>query len=105
MAVLLQLSTSTTSLRTSIYQYIEENGRTYHKFKAGKYLLPNDEVSKASDTSRSLLTQNSRLEQDRLGLQHLLFPLTLDGHLHLAPIENLSGGIYNVLDVATSAGI
>lgn len=31
--------------------------------------------------------------------------MTLDGRLHLAPIENMPGGIHNVLDVATGTGI
>ena len=36
---------STESTRSSVYDYVEENGRTYHRFKQGKYHLPNDEVS------------------------------------------------------------
>jgi hypothetical protein len=36
--------TSTMSARSSIYDYVEENGRTYHRYKEGKYYLPNDEV-------------------------------------------------------------
>src|SRR5580692_8644625 len=51
------------------------------------------------------LQNNRQIEQDRLDLQHHLFLLTLDGRLHLAPIENLSGGIHNVLDIATGTGI
>ncbi|EON98371.1 putative methyltransferase domain-containing protein [Phaeoacremonium minimum UCRPA7] len=34
---------STVSMRSSIYNYIEENGRTYHAYNSGKYMLPNDE--------------------------------------------------------------
>lgn len=57
--------TSTASLRSSIYEHVEENGRTYHRYKQGskyhfihhathypnstaqtvEYMLPNDEVS------------------------------------------------------------
>jgi hypothetical protein len=52
-------SSSTASVRSSVYDYIEENGRRYHKYKEGReyfshyqemdltrveYLLPNDEV-------------------------------------------------------------
>lgn len=31
--------------------------------------------------------------------------LTLDGKLHLAPIDDLEGGLHNVLDIATGTGI
>ncbi|ELQ41040.1 LOW QUALITY PROTEIN: hypothetical protein OOU_Y34scaffold00308g51 [Pyricularia oryzae Y34] len=34
---------STQSLSSSLYEHVVENGRTYHKFKEGKYPLPNDE--------------------------------------------------------------
>lgn len=42
---------TTQSVRSSIYDYVEENGRTYHRFKEGKYFLPNDEVSPLEPTS------------------------------------------------------
>ncbi|KAG9233730.1 S-adenosyl-L-methionine-dependent methyltransferase [Amylocarpus encephaloides] len=77
--------TSTQSLRSSIYEDVEENGRTYHRFKQGKYPLPNDEK-----------------EQERLDLQHALFGVTLEGKLHLAPIKH---SLQNVLDIATGTGI
>lgn len=32
------------SVTESIYDHIVENGRTYHRYKEGKYMLPNDEV-------------------------------------------------------------
>jgi hypothetical protein len=35
-------------------------------------------------------------------IQHGLFLLTLDGNLHLAPLE---GAIHNALDIATGTGI
>jgi methylase of polypeptide subunit release factors len=38
-------------------------------------------------------------------LQHHLFTLTFDGKLHIAPIEELKGGIHNVLDIGTGTGI
>jgi ubiquinone/menaquinone biosynthesis C-methylase UbiE len=34
-----------------------------------------------------------------------LFTLTFDGKLHIAPIEESKGGIYNVLDIGTGTGI
>jgi hypothetical protein len=47
---------STYSTRSTIYDFVEENGRTYHRFKEGKYHLPNDEVSTQSCHSLILLT-------------------------------------------------
>jgi hypothetical protein len=32
------------SVNSSIFEFVEENGRTYHRYKEGKYFLPNDEV-------------------------------------------------------------
>jgi hypothetical protein len=40
-----------------------------------------------------------------LDLQHHLFTLTFDGKLHIAPIEEIKGGIQNVLDIGTGTGI
>lgn len=76
---------STASLRSSIYEHEKENGRTYHAFKKGKYMLPNDEQ-----------------EQERLDIQHAMFGVTLKGRLHLAPI---GPNPQNVLDFATGTGI
>lgn len=75
---------STMSVRSSIYEHVEENGHTYHRYKQGKYPLPNDEN-----------------EQERLDLQHALMNLTLHGKLYLAPI----GEPKEVLDIATGTGI
>jgi hypothetical protein len=63
---------STTSINSSILKYREENGRTYHAFKDGKYVGPNDST-----------------EQDRLDLQHHLFLLTFDNQQDKRPF---SGG-------------
>ncbi|CCF37263.1 hypothetical protein CH063_08643 [Colletotrichum higginsianum] len=35
---------SSSSMTSSIMQYREENGRTYHAFREGRYVLPNDAV-------------------------------------------------------------
>lgn len=35
---------STHSIRSSIYDYEESNGRSYHAYHAGKYYVPNDAV-------------------------------------------------------------
>jgi SAM-dependent methyltransferase len=45
---------------------------------------------------------NDAQEQDRLDLQNHLFGLTLDGKLHLAPIDK---DLHNVLDIGTGTGI
>ncbi|KAK0127882.1 hypothetical protein ONS96_007382 [Cadophora gregata f. sp. sojae] len=82
------LYTASTSVRSSVFQFVQENGRTYHAYREGKYYLPNDEM-----------------EQDRLDLQHHLFLLTLNGELYNAPLKDIPGGIHNVLDIATGTGI
>jgi SAM-dependent methyltransferase len=73
------------TLRSSIYNYRYENGRTYHAFRDGEYLLPNDEV-----------------EQDRLDLIHHLFKMTLGGELYIAPIPPEP---QRILDIGTGTGI
>lgn len=73
-----------TSLASSVTNYVYENGRRYHAFHAGKYVLPNDED-----------------EKDRLDLVHHLFTLVFGGALHLAPLKNPQ----SVLDLGTGTGI
>jgi len=75
---------STQSVRESIYEFVEEHGRTFHRYKQGKYWLPNDEP-----------------EQERLDLQHVIFTMRLGGKLGLAPIENPQ----SVLDIGTGTGV
>ncbi|GAP83985.2 putative methyltransferase domain-containing protein [Rosellinia necatrix] len=36
------VKSSTMSIDSSLYHFVEENGRTYHKYKQGRYFLPND---------------------------------------------------------------
>lgn len=61
-----------------------ENGRSYHGYHEGKYLLPND-----AD------------EQDRLDFQHQMTTVILEGRLAVAPVRNPR----HVLDIATGTGI
>ncbi|KAL1889967.1 hypothetical protein Sste5346_008545 [Sporothrix stenoceras] len=75
---------STQSVRSSIYEFVEENGRTFHKYKQGKYFMPND-----------------KSEQERLDLQHAIFVLLLKGQLARAPIHDPQ----RVLDIGTGTGI
>ncbi|PMD22671.1 S-adenosyl-L-methionine-dependent methyltransferase [Hyaloscypha hepaticicola] len=77
---------STFSVPQSIYEFLEENGRTYHKFKAGRYPHPNDEE-----------------EMNRLDLQHHLFRLTLKEKLLLCPVDLRT--THRVLDLGTGTGI
>ncbi|KAF5707823.1 methyltransferase [Fusarium globosum] len=81
------LASTSGSLRSSILDYRKENGRTYHRYKDGKYNLPNDDV-----------------EKERLGM-HNLFILMLDNKLGLAPPNDPSSEAKRVLDVGTGTGI
>ncbi|GKU07475.1 methyltransferase [Fusarium langsethiae] len=76
------------SLRSSILDYRKENGRTYHRYKDGKYNLPNDDI-----------------EKQRLDLQHNLFILMLDNRLGLAPPNGPGAKAKRVLDIGTGTGI
>ncbi|WPG97566.1 Hypothetical protein R9X50_00034300 [Acrodontium crateriforme] len=75
---------TTTSLSESIYNYRKEHGRTYHAYKDGKYIFPNDER-----------------ESDRLDLQHKLFELTFGDRLFWAPLNDPK----RCIDIGTGTGI
>ncbi|EAW13655.1 class I SAM-dependent methyltransferase [Aspergillus clavatus NRRL 1] len=60
------------------------NGRRYHSYHEGEYVLPNDEQ-----------------EQDRLDLSHHIYRILLKGELHAAPIKTPR----RVLDIGTGTGI
>jgi len=76
--------TDTTSLTSSVLNYQYENGRRYHAYGQGKYIMPNDET-----------------EKDRLDLVHHVFLLLLKGELHLAQLEAPQA----ILDLGTGTGI
>ncbi|POS69266.1 methyltransferase [Diaporthe helianthi] len=82
----MSLFSSTASLRSSILRSIEENGRKYHGYKDGKYLLPDDEVM--------LPVYNF------LFFQYDLCLLTFDHILSFAPFTKLN----RVLDVGCGVG-
>jgi methylase of polypeptide subunit release factors len=65
--------------------YEEENGRTYHAYKRGRYLFPNDET-----------------EADRLDMVHEMTMEIMDQRLHFAPLEP---SIQAALDVGTGTGL
>ncbi|KAK1513138.1 hypothetical protein CTAM01_00534 [Colletotrichum tamarilloi] len=81
-------ASSTTSVSASILDYRKENGRTYHRYKDGKYSYPNDER-----------------ENDRLDLQHKLWLLTFDNRLGTAPPNDPDFPVNRVLDVGTGTGL
>ncbi|KAK1974104.1 methyltransferase [Colletotrichum cereale] len=82
------LDSSTTSVTSSILDYRIENGRTYHRYKDGKYWVPNDER-----------------EKDRLGLVHNLYLRTFNDRLGTAPPNDPGYKVGRVLDVGTGTGI
>ncbi|KAI1411835.1 S-adenosyl-L-methionine-dependent methyltransferase [Hypoxylon sp. FL1857] len=79
------IRSSTMTLDSSFYHFVQENGRTYHRYKEGRYFLPNDTA-----------------EQERLDLQHQLFTLAIGNKLNIAPLQ---GDPPRVLDIATGTGI
>ncbi|KAF4773604.1 hypothetical protein HER10_EVM0002323 [Colletotrichum scovillei] len=84
------VASSSTSVTSSVLQYRTENGRTYHGYKDGKYLMPNDDR-----------------ENKRLDIQHNMFILTFDNQLGRAPVnaKDTSIKVGRVLDVGTGTGI
>ncbi|WAO91736.1 Hypothetical protein NCS54_00921700 [Fusarium falciforme] len=80
-----EASSYLSSLKSSIYNYRYDNGRRYHAFREGTYLVPNDDE-----------------EQNRMDLVHHIYSLVLDGKLHLAPIGKSP---QRVLDLGTGTGI
>ena len=78
-------SSYATSLVSEATNFQYENGRRYHSYREGQYVLPNDEG-----------------EQDRQDLLHHVRNLTLGGALFRAPLRS---SLQRVLDVGTGTGI
>ncbi|KAI1305046.1 S-adenosyl-L-methionine-dependent methyltransferase [Xylaria venustula] len=74
---------SSISVSSSVYDFVNEHGRTYHRYKEGKYWMPNDER-----------------EQERLDLQHMICLKVFNDKLALAPVRDPS----KVLDFGTGTG-
>ena len=72
------------SLLSGVTNYQYENGRRYHGYREGIYLLPNDEK-----------------ESDRLDIYHHLMGIVNGGRLHRAPIQTPQ----RILDIGTGTGI
>lgn len=79
---------ATTSIGSSVFDYQYENGRQYHAYRAGQYLLPNDES-----------------EQERLDITHHVFRLTLNGQLCASASKLDSDNPQRILDIGTGTGI
>jgi hypothetical protein len=77
-------SEASTSISSSVRDYVFENNRRYHKFREGRYLLPNDDA-----------------EQEREDMKHTMCVTVCDGKLHFAPLENP----HKILDIGTGTGI
>lgn len=75
----------TTSLMSEVLNFKYENGRRYHSYREGEYVLPNDEA-----------------EQDRQDILHHVRNLVLDGALYRAPLK---ADIQRALDIGTGTGI
>ncbi|KAK8020423.1 methyltransferase [Apiospora arundinis] len=75
------------SVTSSITNYRVENGRTYHAYKDGSYLYPND-----TD------------EQDRQQFEHVILQHLMGGRLYFAPWSQ-EHPPRRVLDIGTGTGI
>ncbi|KPM35459.1 hypothetical protein AK830_g11128 [Neonectria ditissima] len=74
-----------TSLRSSIYEHSYENGRRYHRYRHGRYPLPNDEA-----------------EQNREDMLHAMMLEATDGRLFYAPIGDHP---QKIADLGTGTGL
>ncbi|KAK3986961.1 S-adenosyl-L-methionine-dependent methyltransferase [Cladorrhinum sp. PSN332] len=86
-------SSRTGSITSSITNYVYENGRRYHAYRSGQYVLPNDED-----------------EQERMDLQHHIWRLLIQGSLYTAPIQipepgDEISGEFRILDLGCGTGI
>lgn len=76
--------TETTSLKSAVSKYKQENGRSYHSYGSTEHWGPNDAQA-----------------QDQMDLSHQLWLLALKGKFYLAPVERPE----DVLDVGTGTGV
>ncbi|RDW59954.1 hypothetical protein BP6252_13041 [Coleophoma cylindrospora] len=78
------LASSYASLTSEAQEFVFENGRRYHGYKSGRYMLPNDEN-----------------EMEREDMKHHITMLLTEGRLHLSPI---GANPQNILDIGTGTG-
>lgn len=79
------VTSASTSVGSSVRDYMYENGRRYHSFREGTYNFPNDDV-----------------EQEREDMKHAMVKLLCSQNLHFAPIGNHP---QEILDIGTGTGI
>ncbi|KAF9872330.1 polyketide synthase [Colletotrichum karsti] len=77
--------TDSTSVTSSVYEHSFQNGRRYHKFRHGRYPIPNDET-----------------EQNREDMLHAMMLEVTDGKLFFAPISDNPN---KIIDLGTGTGI
>lgn len=75
---------SSFTLPPGLDEHVFENNRRYHRWKDGRYLLPNDER-----------------EQEREDMAHAMVNIICDKKLHFAPVRDPQ----RILDVGTGTGI
>ncbi|KAL6401327.1 methyltransferase domain-containing protein [Ilyonectria robusta] len=80
-----EVSSASTSIRSSMVRYEWKHGRRYHSYQAGAYNFPNDDR-----------------EQERLDMVHHIYYRLLEDRLFLAPIK--PNGL-KILDIGTGTGI
>ncbi|KAH0380836.1 S-adenosyl-L-methionine-dependent methyltransferase, partial [Aureobasidium melanogenum] len=78
---------SSTSMSSSVRHWDFENGRRYHAYRQGHYLLPNDDA-----------------EQEREDIKHATVLTVCGGKLHFAPIPENAPDT-RILDIGTGTGI
>ncbi|KAK3318288.1 S-adenosyl-L-methionine-dependent methyltransferase [Apodospora peruviana] len=72
------------SVTSSVNEHVWEYGRRYHKFRYGRYPIPNDDA-----------------EYNREALRHIMLKELLGGKLYLAPIGD---NVQKVIDLGTGFG-
>lgn len=73
------------SLRTSLYEHSYANGRRYHRYRHGRYPIPNDEQ-----------------EQSREDMLHTMMLEATDGRLFYAPLGH---NVQKIIDLGTGTGL
>ncbi|KAF5554044.1 hypothetical protein FNAPI_6588 [Fusarium napiforme] len=79
------LRSSSTSISSSILEHSYQNGRRYHRYRHGRYPLPNDEA-----------------EQNREDMLHAMMLEATDGRLFYAPVGD---NPQKIADLGTGTGI
>lgn len=93
---------STASVTSSILAYQEENGRTYHAYRAGKYVMPNDE-GEQERMDRKPINLSSHLSPRLISspVHYHATRMTLDNKHWIAPIDDPRA----IIDIGTGTGI